>query len=157
MKPFEFMVSESQERMLAVVTPEKLDAAQAVCTKWGLRSTVIGSVTDTGRFVVREGDEVVGDMPAATLAHDAPIYDPAMERPDYLDEVQSFDPATLAHAEDPADTRRDAVHAAREPQHLLARMDLPPVRPSGPAQLARPARFATPRCCASPTPAARSR
>ena len=66
--------------------------ARAVCEKWGLRSTVIGSVTDTGRFVVREGDAVVADMPAATLAHDAPIYDPAMERPAYLDEVQAFDP-----------------------------------------------------------------
>ncbi|MHB8925812.1 MAG: phosphoribosylformylglycinamidine synthase subunit PurL, partial [Coriobacteriia bacterium] len=94
MKPFEFMVSESQERMLAVVEPDKLDAAQAVCTKWGLRSTVIGTVTDTGQFVVREGDEIVADMPAATLAHDAPIYDPAMTRPAYLDETQAFDPLT---------------------------------------------------------------
>ncbi|MCE5190313.1 MAG: phosphoribosylformylglycinamidine synthase subunit PurL [Actinomycetia bacterium] len=101
MKPFEFMVSESQERMLAVVEPEKLAAAQAVCTKWGLRSTVIGTVTDTGRFVVREGDEVVADMPAVTLAHDAPIYDPAMTRPAYLDEVQAFDPVTLGHPETP--------------------------------------------------------
>ena len=49
--------------------------------------------------MVREGDEVVADMPAATLAHDAPIYDPAMERPAYLDEVQAFDPMTLAPAE----------------------------------------------------------
>ncbi len=94
MKPFEFMVSESQERMLAVLVPENLEAAQAICTKWGLRSTVIGTVTDTGRFVVREGDEIVADMPATTLAHDAPIYDPAMTRPAYLDEVQAFDPIT---------------------------------------------------------------
>jgi phosphoribosylformylglycinamidine synthase len=92
MQPFEIMVSESQERMLAVVEPEKLEAAQAVCEKWGLRSTVIGKVTDTGRFVVRAGDEIAADMPASTLAHDAPIYDPAMERPAYLDEVQAFDP-----------------------------------------------------------------
>ncbi|MDZ4168784.1 MAG: phosphoribosylformylglycinamidine synthase subunit PurL [Coriobacteriia bacterium] len=99
MKPFEFMVSESQERMLAVVEPEKLDAAMAVCAKWGLRSTVIGTVTDTGRFVIREGETIVGDMPAATLAHDAPIYDPAMSRPAYLDEVQAFDPHTLTHPE----------------------------------------------------------
>ncbi|KAF0209367.1 MAG: phosphoribosylformylglycinamidine synthase subunit PurL [Actinomycetota bacterium] len=97
MKPFEFMVSESQERMLAVLVPENLDAAQAVCEKWGLRSTVIGTVTDTGRFVVREGDEIVADMPAATLAHDAPIYDPAKTRPAYLDEVQAFDPTMLDH------------------------------------------------------------
>jgi len=95
MKPFEFMVSESQERMVAVLEPAQLEAAQAICTKWGLRSTVIGTVTDTGRFVVRQGDEVVADMPAATLAGDAPIYDPAMTRPAYLDEVQAFDPMTL--------------------------------------------------------------
>jgi phosphoribosylformylglycinamidine synthase len=85
------MVSESQERMLAVVEPGKLEAAMAVCEKWGLRSTVIGEVTDTGRFVVRAADDIVADMPAATLAHDAPIYDPAMERPAYLDELQAFD------------------------------------------------------------------
>ncbi len=97
MQPFEFMVSESQERMLAVVEPGDLAAAQAVCEKWGLRSTVIGEVTDSGRFVVREGDEVVADMPAATLASDAPVYDPAMTRPDYLDEVRAFDPSTLTH------------------------------------------------------------
>jgi phosphoribosylformylglycinamidine synthase len=103
MKPFEFMVSESQERMLAIVEPAKLDAAQAICTKWGLRSTVIGSVTDTGRFVVREGAEIVADMPAATLAHDAPEYDPAMVRPAYLDEVQAFDPDSLPHPTDPGE------------------------------------------------------
>ncbi|MCE5204255.1 MAG: phosphoribosylformylglycinamidine synthase II, partial [Actinomycetia bacterium] len=92
MQPFEFMVSESQERMLAIIEPEKLGAAYAVCEKWGLRSAVIGEVTGTGRFVVREGDEVVADIPAATLAHDAPVYDPAKVRPSYLDEVSAFDP-----------------------------------------------------------------
>jgi phosphoribosylformylglycinamidine synthase II len=95
MKPFEFMVSESQERMVAVVEPDKLTAAMAVCLKWGLRSTVIGEVTDTGRFVVRESGTIVADMPADTLAKDAPLYDPEMTRPAYLDEVQAFDPMTL--------------------------------------------------------------
>lgn len=103
MQPHEIMVSESQERMLAVVTPENLEAAMAVCTKWGLRSTVIGEVTDTGRFVVREGETIVGDMPASTLAHDAPLYDPAMERPAYLAEVQAFDPMSLEHPESVAE------------------------------------------------------
>jgi phosphoribosylformylglycinamidine synthase len=115
MKPFEFMVSESQERMLAVVTPEKLAAAQAVCEKWGLRSTVIGSVTGTGRFVVREGDEIVADMPADTLASDAPVYDPAMTRPAYLDEVQAFDPATLPRETDPADLARVLARVLASP------------------------------------------
>ncbi|MDI6691903.1 MAG: phosphoribosylformylglycinamidine synthase subunit PurL [Anaerosomatales bacterium] len=97
MQPFEIMVSESQERMLAVVTPENLAAAQAICDKWGLRSTVIGQVTDTGRFVVREGETVVADVPAGSLAGDAPVYDPLAERPGYLDEVQSFDWHRLPH------------------------------------------------------------
>ncbi len=94
MQPFEIMVSESQERMVAVVTPENLAEARGVCEKWGLLSTVIGQITDSGRFVVRMGDAVVGDMPAATLAHDAPVYHPESRRPDYLDEVQAFDPLT---------------------------------------------------------------
>jgi phosphoribosylformylglycinamidine synthase len=102
MKPFEIMVSESQERMLAVVEPAKLDEAIAVCEEWGLLSTVIGEVTDTGRFVVRAGEAVVADMPAARLAHDAPEYDPAMERPAYLDEVQAFDPMELTHPTGPS-------------------------------------------------------
>ncbi|MBE0476991.1 MAG: phosphoribosylformylglycinamidine synthase subunit PurL [Coriobacteriia bacterium] len=97
MKPYEIMVSESQERMLAVVTPEDLDAAKEVCERWGLRSTVIGEVTGTGRFVVREEGEVVADMPAASLAGDAPVYDPEAARPAYLDEVQAFDPLALPH------------------------------------------------------------
>jgi len=115
MKPFEIMVSESQERMLAIVTPENLAAAEAVCDKWGLRSTVIGTVTETGRFVVREGDLVVGDMPAATLAHDAPIYDPAMTRPAYLDEVQAFDPATLEHPATPEALRETLLQVLASP------------------------------------------
>ncbi len=115
MKPFEIMVSESQERMLAVVEPAQLEAAQAVCEKWGLRSTVIGEVTDTGRFVVRENGEIVADMPAATLADDAPIYDPVMERPAYLDAVQAFDPSTLMHPESVAELTEALLRVVSSP------------------------------------------
>jgi phosphoribosylformylglycinamidine synthase len=98
MQAFEVMVSESQERMLAVVTPENLPEIKRTCAKWEIACSVIGSITDTGRFVVRDGDldgAVVADMPAEKLAEDAPEYDPAMTRPAYLDEVQSFDPNSL--------------------------------------------------------------
>lgn len=101
MKPFEIMVSESQERMLAVVEPEQLEQVMEVCARWGVLSTVIGEVTDTGNFVVRYGDEIHADMPALTLADDAPIYDPPMSRPAYLDELAAFDPHTLTHPETP--------------------------------------------------------
>jgi phosphoribosylformylglycinamidine synthase len=106
MEPFEIMVSESQERMLAVVEPGKLEDAQAVCERWGLLSTVIGRITDSGRFIVTRGDEIVGDMPAVRLAHDAPEYDPAVERPGYLDEAQAFDPMSLPHPKGRADLER---------------------------------------------------
>lgn len=95
MKPFEIMVSESQERMLSVVAPENLDEVLAVCKRWGLLATVIGEVTDTGNFVVRAGDEIHAEIPATTLADDAPIYDPAMSKPAYIDEKAAFDMAVL--------------------------------------------------------------
>lgn len=97
MKAFEIMVSESQERMLAVVEPEQLDAVLEVCHRWGLLATVIGQVTDTGNFVVRSGDEVHAEIPASTLADDAPLYDPPMVRPAYLDELAAFDPHSVQH------------------------------------------------------------
>lgn len=115
MKPFEIMVSESQERMLAVAAPELLDQVIAVCDKWGLRSSVIGTITDTGRFVVREGDEIVADMPAATLADDAPIYDPQMRRPDYLDEAAAFDWHSLELPETPEVLSRDLLDLLASP------------------------------------------
>jgi phosphoribosylformylglycinamidine synthase len=101
--------------MLAVVEPEKLDEAMAVCDKWGLLATVIGEVTDTGRFVVREGNTMVGDMPAATLADDAPIYDPEMKRPTYLDKVQAYDPATLMHPESVSELTEALLHVLASP------------------------------------------
>ncbi len=88
MTPWEIMVSESQERMLAVATPELAPEVLAICGKWGLRATVIGEVTDTGLFVVREGvDKVVCALPALTLTDDAPLYDPPLAEPAYIREL----------------------------------------------------------------------
>jgi phosphoribosylformylglycinamidine synthase len=99
MEPHEIMVSETQERMLAVIEPENLGAVRAVCDKWGLLCTVVGKVTDTGSFVVKCGDEFHGDMPATSLTDDAPLYDLPTERPAYLDEAASFDIGSLDHPE----------------------------------------------------------
>ncbi|MDR2493094.1 MAG: phosphoribosylformylglycinamidine synthase subunit PurL [Coriobacteriales bacterium] len=92
MQPFEIMVSESQERMLAVVAPEDLDEVARRCARWGVACSPIGRITDTGRFVVRDSDlpaglDIVADMPAEMLASSAPEYDPAMSRPSWLDEL----------------------------------------------------------------------
>jgi phosphoribosylformylglycinamidine synthase len=75
MAPFEIMVSESQERMLCVVEPARVDEVLALCEKWEVGGTAIGTVTDTHHVVVRRGDEVVGDMPVVALVDDCPIYD----------------------------------------------------------------------------------
>ncbi|NLT07736.1 MAG: phosphoribosylformylglycinamidine synthase subunit PurL, partial [Solirubrobacterales bacterium] len=82
MEPFEIMVSESQERMLAVVEPERLEEVRAVCERWEVRCTVIGAVTDTRRLRVFEGEELVGDMPVEALVDDCPLYDLAPQRPE---------------------------------------------------------------------------
>jgi phosphoribosylformylglycinamidine synthase subunit PurL len=81
MEPFEVMVSESQERMLCVVEPERLDDVLAVCERWEVRATPIGSVTDTRRLRVLSGDTVVGDMPVEALVDDCPLYDLEPEPP----------------------------------------------------------------------------
>jgi phosphoribosylformylglycinamidine (FGAM) synthase-like enzyme len=75
MEPFEVMVSESQERMLCVVQPAKLELVLALCEKWEVNGTAIGTVTDTRRMRVFDGDDLVGDMPVRALVDDCPLYD----------------------------------------------------------------------------------
>jgi phosphoribosylformylglycinamidine synthase subunit PurL len=81
MEPFEIMISESQERMLCVVEPARLEEVLAVCERWDVRATPIGSVTDTGRLRVFDADDLVGDMPVEALVDDCPLYDLEPEAP----------------------------------------------------------------------------
>jgi phosphoribosylformylglycinamidine synthase II len=81
MEPWEIMVSESQERMLCVVEPSKLDEVFAICEKWEVNGDAIGSVTDTRALRVFVGDELVGDMPVPALVDDCPLYDLVVEPP----------------------------------------------------------------------------
>ncbi|HKF82251.1 MAG TPA: phosphoribosylformylglycinamidine synthase subunit PurL, partial [Solirubrobacterales bacterium] len=75
MEPFEIMVSESQERMLAVVEPARVEEVRAICEKWQTGSAVIGTVTEGGQIrILREGD-VVGEMPVEALVDGCPLYD----------------------------------------------------------------------------------
>ena len=75
MNPYEIMLSESQERMLMVIHPEKEEFAQAIFDKWGLDFAVIGSVTDTGRVVIKMNGETYADIPSNPLSEGAPEYD----------------------------------------------------------------------------------
>jgi phosphoribosylformylglycinamidine synthase II len=75
MAPFEIMVSESQERMLCVVTPECVGLVLDVCEHWEVLATPIGQVTDSERFRVLNRGEVVGELPVSLLVDDCPLYD----------------------------------------------------------------------------------
>ncbi len=75
MEPWEIMVSESQERMLCVTDPETVAAVLAVCEKWEVHGTVIGSVTEERVLRVLDGDAMVGEMPVEALVDDCPLYD----------------------------------------------------------------------------------
>ena len=82
MEPWEVMTSESQERMLAIVTPDVWEAVAAICAKWEVRATVVGQghrarPAEGGRLRIRDGFDgpVLADVPAASLSDDAPLYD----------------------------------------------------------------------------------
>jgi phosphoribosylformylglycinamidine synthase subunit PurL len=75
LEPFEVMISESQERMLAVVEPARLDDVLAVCERWQTGAAAIGMVTDTSRITVLRGEEVVADVPVGVLVDGCPLYD----------------------------------------------------------------------------------
>jgi phosphoribosylformylglycinamidine synthase len=123
MNPVEVLTSESQERMLAIVTPEHLDAVLEVARRWEVRATVVGRVTDTARFRVFDGTfdalgvpgenpssppgeaapvvssdhAPVADVPVGSLG-DGPLYRRARTRPAYLDELHADDPAPKLRA-----------------------------------------------------------
>jgi phosphoribosylformylglycinamidine synthase subunit PurL len=82
MEPFEIMVSESQERMLAVVEPARVDEVRAICEKWETGSAEIGIVTDSGRIRILRGGDVVGDMPVEALVDGCPLYDLSPAEPE---------------------------------------------------------------------------
>jgi phosphoribosylformylglycinamidine synthase len=75
MTPYEIMLSESQERMLMILKPEKEDFARAIFEKWGLDFAVIGKVTDTGRVILKMNNKVYADIPSEPLSEAAPEYE----------------------------------------------------------------------------------
>jgi phosphoribosylformylglycinamidine synthase subunit PurL len=82
MEPWEIMISESQERMVAVVRPQMLDAVAKVCARWELACTPIGEVTEGGELRALHGGDVVGAIPARLLTDDCPRYEVEQRKPD---------------------------------------------------------------------------
>ncbi|MGQ0431078.1 MAG: phosphoribosylformylglycinamidine synthase subunit PurL [Microthrixaceae bacterium] len=122
MAPFEIMISESQERMLAIVEPAKLDELLAVCAKWEISASVIGEVTGTGRFRIldRLDGEVLGDIPASSLDADAPLYDRPLREP--ADRARrAADTAAALPA--PKDVGADLLDLLMDPTWIFSQYD----------------------------------
>ncbi|HPU00656.1 MAG: phosphoribosylformylglycinamidine synthase subunit PurL [Firmicutes bacterium] len=100
MAAYEILTSESQERMLLIVEPEKQAEVAAAFTRRGLYCEAIGRVAGDGMVTVKHHGETVARVPAKSVAEGAPVYDPASREPSYFRELASFDPLELPREED---------------------------------------------------------
>jgi phosphoribosylformylglycinamidine synthase len=112
--PAEILMSESQERMMAVVTPANIDAFLAVCRKWEVEATVIGDVTADGLLTMTWRGTTVVEIPPQTAA-DGPVYQRPYARPGALDAVLASDPADLTRPADGAALRDTLLHLLGSP------------------------------------------
>ena len=120
MTPAEILSSESQERMCAVVAPENVDAFLAVCRKWEVLATVIGEVTDGDRLRITWHGETVVDVPPRTVAHQGPIYERPLARPDSQDALNADRSARLPRPTTGAELRATLLALLGSP-HLCSR------------------------------------
>ena len=109
MTAYEMMLSESQERMLVVARKGCEGKVQQLFARWGLHSDLIGVVTDDGLVRIREGEQVVAEIPAPLLTDEAPVYYREGVRPAYLEELHRFDPASLPQPADYGRTLMDLL------------------------------------------------
>ena len=113
MTPYETLLSESQERMLIIVHKGREAELKEIFARWGLDAAEIGTVTDTGRVVVKEGGKVVADIPARMLADDAPVYEREARKPASLDPQQKLDLKKILPAK--PNVKEDLLRLARSP------------------------------------------
>ncbi|WP_310529611.1 phosphoribosylformylglycinamidine synthase subunit PurL [Nocardioides sp.] len=110
--PEEILMSESQERMMAVVEPADVDAFMAICEKWDVEAVVVGEVTGTGRLHIDWHGERVVDVPPRSVAHDGPTYNRPFARPSWQDALQADGADKL---ERPTDLRATLLQLVTSP------------------------------------------
>jgi phosphoribosylformylglycinamidine synthase II len=99
--PEEILMSESQERMMAIVAPEKLDAFLAVVEKWDVETSVLGEVTGDGRLQIFWHGEQIVDVDPSTVAVDGPVYERPVAYPTWIDALRDDSAAALDRSDDP--------------------------------------------------------
>jgi phosphoribosylformylglycinamidine synthase II len=113
--PEEILMSESQERMMAVVEPDDVAAFLAICAKWDVEAVVVGEVTDTGRLEIDWHGERVVDVPPRSVAHDGPTYQRPYARPDWQDTLQADRAEALARPTSGDELRATVLRLAASP------------------------------------------
>ncbi|MEV4292970.1 phosphoribosylformylglycinamidine synthase subunit PurL [Nonomuraea bangladeshensis] len=112
LRPEEILMSESQERMMAVVRPDDIPAFMEICAKWDVPATVIGEVTDTGRLVMTWDGEVIVDIPPGTAADEGPVYERPYHEPAGQSALNADTPDRL---ERPSDLRETLLRLLGSP------------------------------------------
>ncbi|HSJ59820.1 MAG TPA: phosphoribosylformylglycinamidine synthase subunit PurL [Jiangellaceae bacterium] len=113
--PEEILMSESQERMMAIVTPGDIDRVLEICRKWDVDATVIGEVNDSGRLTIEWRGEQVVDVPPRTVAHEGPVYDRPYARPSWQDALQAAGPQELTRPSNGDELRATLLRLAGSP------------------------------------------
>jgi phosphoribosylformylglycinamidine synthase len=98
----ELLMSESQERMMAFVSPSNVDEVLEIASKWEIDSAVVGKVQSGSTLTIRHKGEVVAQIPAASLADDAPLYDRPASKPDWIDSLWAT-PTEIPNDDSPGD------------------------------------------------------
>ncbi|MET7903153.1 phosphoribosylformylglycinamidine synthase subunit PurL [Streptomyces sp. NPDC005336] len=115
LSPEEILMSESQERMCAIVEPDKVDRFLEICEKWDVIATVIGEVTDGERLEIFWHGEQIVDVPPRTVAHEGPVYERPYARPDWQDTLQADDANKLPRPATPAELREQVLKVVSSP------------------------------------------
>jgi phosphoribosylformylglycinamidine synthase II len=115
LSPEEILMSESQERMMAVVEPQHLDAFMAICDKWDVEAVVVGEVTDGEHLVIDWHGQTVVDVPPRSVAHDGPTYDRPYARPSWQDALQADAAEQLARPSTGDELRDQLVAVVSSP------------------------------------------
>ncbi|MGK9221377.1 MULTISPECIES: phosphoribosylformylglycinamidine synthase subunit PurL [unclassified Microbacterium] len=113
--PEEILMSESQERMMAIVAPEKLDAFLAVTSKWDVETSVLGEVTGDGRLVITWDGETIVDVDPSTVAVDGPVYERPVAYPTWIDALQEDSASALARPTEPEAIREQFTRLVASP------------------------------------------
>jgi phosphoribosylformylglycinamidine synthase len=115
LSPEEILMSESQERMMAIVEPQHVERFFEICRKWDVLATDIGEVTNTGRLIIDWHGETIVDVRPRTVASEGPVYERPYARPDWQDRVQADDVDDLPRPTTGDDLRATLIRLVGSP------------------------------------------